>query len=98
MTWEPRRFAATQSRELSRCRGVDLKWWVLAILIFFGLLAWCWLNLTPAARHRKAMFNRRDRKPVMRRDLALTSRGTSAEKPRTTPPPPKTAAEYLDVG
>ena len=75
-----------------------MKWWILAVLIVVGLMSWCWLNLTPAARRKRAMPNRRPRNRTNWKDLRLTSRARSSEPVRKIPSPPKTPADYMDVG
>ena len=72
-----------------------MKWWILAIIIGAGLIAWCYLRLTPQARRERAMFTHRD-KSVSPSRLAREYQWPQ-EPLKEHPAGPKTANEYIDV-
>ncbi|MCH7940191.1 MAG: hypothetical protein IID13_10690 [Candidatus Marinimicrobia bacterium] len=74
-----------------------MKWWIPAVLVVFGLAAWCYLNLTPKAAQRRGMFNRELRADLDKRQLALPFRERHPEAPRVMPETPQSANGYLDV-
>ena len=72
-----------------------MKWWIVAIIMGAGLIAWCYLRMTPQASRERAMFNHRH-KSVSRRRLVREYQRPQ-EPLKKHPAGPDSAAEYIDV-